>query len=476
MDPIELQKYMPQDPSQPENFQPKTETEKRAGSLIVRSELNLEQNSIFTVSTYPKKSREIVIRERMPDGEILERRAIIGKTPTGIETGVLTTHHFKVYLVLLELWEKAGRPINDPVHFTILKIINRLGLGFDGRTYTIVKKWLRELRLIPLTFINAFYIPKVAKHTDLADVTILNHLHIYERTKSAQTQKIYGYGEFRFDDHILESLINNHSHPLRLDVIKQFRKHRELAILLYVYLDRCLAFKESYEITLEKLFEHLDLSQRQIRYPADRKAKLSPVVKELENKPLSTGILSYCRIHKTQDGKDYKLVAHKKQFEGLPLGEGTLELPREAPPCQHKPDELMARLTQEGLTESQAEELLTRFGVEVISLQLQALPYRLEHYRERNEQVNAAAILYRSIKENWTLPRSYFEAKEREERERTARHYILWHCKNTFAECQNSRRLIMTPREQGTPRSCPLCQGAVEIVEPDHKVYPDRRT
>jgi hypothetical protein len=476
MDSVELQKYMPQDPSQPENFQPKTETEKRAGSLIVRSELNLEQNSIFTVSTYRRKSREIVVREIAPTGEIIERRAIIGKTAGGIETGVLTTHHFKVYLALLEFWEQAGRPLTEPVHFTVLKIIKRLGLVKSGKNYQVIKRLLRDLRQIPLTFQNSFYIPKKEKHTDLSDITILNHLRIYERKSRGTYQKTYGYGEFQFDRYILENLINNYSHPLRLDIVKGFKRHRDTAILLYTYLDRCLAFKDKYEVALEKLFEHLDLSQRHVKYPSGRKRVIEPVLKELEGKPLSTGILSYCRIHRTQDGKDYKLVAHKKQFEGLPSGEGILELPREAPPRQHKPDELMARLTQEGLTDSQAEELLTRFGVEVISLQLQALPYRLEHYRERNEQVNAAAILYRSIKENWTLPRSYFEAEEREERERTARHYILWHCKNTFAECQNSRRLIMTPKEHGAPRSCPLCRGAIEIVEPDHKVYPDRRT
>lgn len=83
-------------------------------SSIVRSELNLEQNSVFTVSTYRKKSREIIFaKETGPGGEIHERRAIIGKTAGGIETGILTTYHFKVYLALLDLWEKADRPVEN---------------------------------------------------------------------------------------------------------------------------------------------------------------------------------------------------------------------------------------------------------------------------------------------------------------------------------------------------------------------------
>jgi hypothetical protein len=419
----ELQKYMPenQDQSQPKNFHSKAETEKKAGSLIVRSELNLEQNSVFTVSTYRKRSREIVIKETAPTGEIIERRAVIGKTAGGIETGVLTTYHFKVYLALIELWEQAGRPINEPVHFTILKIIKRLDLGSSGKNYQDIKRLLRDLRQIPITFQNSFYIPKEAKYTDLADITILNHLRIYERKKK-DTQKTYGYGEFQFDRYILENLINNHTHPLRLDVIKEFKKHKDLAILLYTYLDRCLAFKDKYEITLEKLFDHLDLSQRQIRYPADRKIKLAPVLKELEGKPLSTGVLSYCRIHKTQDGKDYKLVAHKKQFESLPTPpetEKSLELPLKAPTSQrNEENDLINELIAQGLTEIQAQELFTTFGEEVIRLQLEALPFRLQRYERRREPVNKSAILYRSIQERWTPPKSYYQAKEEQERQR----------------------------------------------------------
>lgn len=418
----ELQKYMPEDQnqSQPEKFQLKTETEKKPGSLVVRSELNLEQNSIFTVSTYRKKSREIVVRETAPTGEVVERRAIIGKTAGGIETGVLTTHHFKVYLVLLELWEKAGRPIHEPVHFTILRIIKRLGLGFGGSAYAVVKRWLEDLRQIPITFIDSFFFPKDGLYRTTKPFSVLSYLDIYER-KNKKNQKTYGYGEFQFDRHILENLINNYTHPLRLDVVKEFKKHKDLAILLYTYLDRCLAFKEKYEIGLEKLFEHLDLSQGYIKYPSQRKKQLAPVLKELEGKPLSTGILSYCRIHRTQDSKEYKLVAHKRPFEALPAGEERpLGLPGEAQAGQREPDELVSQLIAQGLTASQAEELLTTFGREVIQVQLAALPYRLERYRRRREQANTPAILYQAIKHNWTPPKSYFLAQEEQERQRKA--------------------------------------------------------
>ncbi len=93
---------------------------KKKSEDLIRSELNLERNSIFSVSTYKGKSREVSIIAEGPNGEIRERKAIIGKTIQGIETGVLTTQHFKVYLTLTKIWEEAGRPVDEPVRFTIL--------------------------------------------------------------------------------------------------------------------------------------------------------------------------------------------------------------------------------------------------------------------------------------------------------------------------------------------------------------------
>lgn len=439
------------------------ETAEKPKRQLVRSELNLEQNSVFTVSTYRKKSREIVVREKTADRAINERKVIIGKTAQGVETGVLTTSHFKVYLALLELWEKAEKPIHEPVHFTILKLANRLDLSDDGRTYAEMKRWLRDLRQIPLTFIHSFFIPRQAEYADLHDITILNHLYLYERKNVGAEKRTRGYGEFRFDDYIIENLIANHTHPLRLDIVKSFKKHKDLSILLYTYLDRNLAFRDQYEIGLQKLFEQLDLSQSYIRYPSKRKTKINPVVKQLEGQPLSTGILGYCRVHKTEDGKDYKLVAHKKPFEVLPEPESFL---LQLEPS--KPD-LVVTLKKHGLTESQAEELFRLREEKSIRTQLEALAYRIKEYRSQGKEANEPAILYRSIKENWSLPGSYLEVKTKEEREKRAKHYVLWHCRRYG--CENFHKTIMSPREKGSPPKCPLCGADIEVTQEDYIVY-----
>jgi hypothetical protein len=404
---------------------------KRANKkLTVGSELNLEKNYIFTVSTYRKKSREVIVREISPGGEVLERSATIGRTVDGIETGVLITHHFKLCLALVKLWGEAGRPIHEPVNFTILRLIKRLEMADSGREYERVKRWLRHLRQIPLTFINSFHIPGVAEYTDLTDVTILNHLRIYERKKAGEQRKTRGYGEFRFDDHILESLINNHTHPLRFDIIKSFRKHKDIAILLYTYIDRNLAFKSRYEIGLEKLFDHLDLSQSYIQYPSQRKKKIVPVLEQLRGKELSTGVLSYAQILKTKDGKDYKLVCRKKPFpkrlrerEIQPQLELTLptktesEVPEVKPESAKSSSELLPLLIEEGLTQKQAAKLVAEKNPEVINHQLEYLPFRLAEYKAQEREINKPAILYDSIKQNWKAPKGYLEAEKKKERE-----------------------------------------------------------
>lgn len=374
---------------------------------LVRSELNLEHNAIFTISTHQSKSREIIIKDVLPAGEIVERRVIVGKTASGAETGVLTVYHFLVYAVLEELWEKAGRPLYEPVHFTIYGIIKRLGLSSGGKIYALMKRWLEDLRDIPIRFIDSFYIPKEGLYRTTKPFSILSYLEIRERR--SKNQRTYGYGEFQFDRHILQSLLDNYSHPVILNVVKSFRKHQELAILLYVYVDRNLAFKNRYEVTLEKLFEHLDLSQKQIRYPADRKSKLAPVLKELKGKPLSTGILVEAEIVKTEDRKDYKAVFVKEPRPSLwtqNQGPQQPELPLaiNSANAEEADKKLIKRLQKIGLSASQIDEIITNFDHEKIRQWLDALRFA--------KAKNKAAFLLAALRDNYELPLAYFDYLE----------------------------------------------------------------
>lgn len=276
---------------------------------LVRSELNLEKNTVFTVSTYKGKSRTITDIEG-------KTKITVGKLPDGTEIGVLTINHFKIFLVLTELWEAANKPINEPVHFSLYKIVKRLDLTVNGTNYERIKQWIAELRYIPISFLHCFYESETKKYINLAHTTILSYLDVYEN-ENAKERRTRGYGAFQFDRHILQNLLFNYVHPLRLDIIKSFQRRRDLAILLYTFLDRNLAFKNRYEINLINLFSVLDLSQRHVRFPSERKKVIEPVLEEVKGKPLSTGILIHCKIERTKDGTDYKLVSLKRPFKRL---------------------------------------------------------------------------------------------------------------------------------------------------------------
>ena len=409
----------------------KTEEKKQEDKpLVVRSELNLEQKSIFTVSTYQGLSRELTFKEKLPTGEEIDQRVSIGKTGDGIEVGVLTTNDFKVYLALLELWQKADRPTTEAVNFTTLRLMKRLKLADSGSEYDQMKKWLLHLRQIPIMFQNSFFMKESESYRTIEPFTVLSYLKIYERAYETKTgkEKTRGYGAFRFADEILKSLVNNYSHPLRLDIVRDFKKHKDTAILLYVYLDRCLAFKEKYEIGLEKLFEHLDLSQKYVRYPSDRKIYLNPVLKELENKPLSTGILSYCRVHKTEDGRGYKLIARKRQFDSLPPPRPQTEITFEEKTTAPTPlTPLMIQLMEKGLTENQVHEISNCLNEESIKKQLEILPYRLAWNKEQGRETqNPAALFYMSLKGDWDPPPNYLEtqAEAKRKQEQTQRQAV----------------------------------------------------
>ena len=310
-----------------EAVKPLESLKKESTPLIVRSELNLEQNCVFSLAD-SRKSRKTTYQDILPDGTKTIRTVSIGKTIDGIEVGILTAHHFRIYLSLLDLWEKQGRPTDRPIHFSVLKIIKKLGLADAGPNYDLLKKHLVHLRQIPITFEQSFYDGDDG-FVSLRPFSVLKHLDIYERKYRSKTgQKTRGYGEFEFANPIMESLITNYSHPLRLDIIAGFRHYKDMATLLYAYLDRNLANQSFYEITLEKLFTHLDLNDDKVEYPSQRKKRIDPVIPELVGKPISTGVLASLEIQKTKDRSDYKLICQKK---GVKVSLKTLiERPSEA--------------------------------------------------------------------------------------------------------------------------------------------------
>jgi hypothetical protein len=271
---------------------------------LVRSELNFEQYPIFTVSRSGKKSRQIVRTQKETNGTIFERRVTIGRTEQGHEVGVLTAFDAKVFYALQYFWDQEGRPVNKPIVVTLYRLAKYLGMKTSGAEYKQMKRALFHLVEVPITWYASFYHPDKNEYEEFISAQrILIRLDLKAKRRGENTRAAFAY---QLDERIQRNLLANYSHPILINTVLSLNK--EYAQLLYPYIDRRLAHTKRFEATLTNLWQTLDFSSEGIRYPADRKVKITSAFKELIGKPLSTGTLIDIRIEKTADGEDYKAI------------------------------------------------------------------------------------------------------------------------------------------------------------------------
>jgi hypothetical protein len=323
---------------------------------VIRSELNLEKWPLFATSTFKGKSKTIIRKVMLPTGEIDERKVVIGKI-NNVEVGIFRIFDFKGFCALVKLWEEQGRPTDKNVFFSFYKIADILGLSQSGKTNTLIKEMLSRLRKIPIDWINSFY-DRNTKATEslIESFTILSDLIIFEKSKTQGGQPSLAISSFQFDKRLLANWLNNYSKPLFLDDIFKFKK--EVSILLYRYLDLMLADKIHYERVTADLIRELDLSENAYPYPAQRKKLLEPVVEELQGVEVSTGVITTCKLMKTVDGRDWKIVVTKEKKDVLSK--------RKLPEPIINRDSIDEQLVKRGITRNVASRLCKQHPKEFI--------------------------------------------------------------------------------------------------------------
>lgn len=292
------------------------EDEGTSTNQVIRSELNIERFPLFTTSQFKGKSREYTREERLPSGDVQQKRVVIGKIADN-EVGVFRILDLKCFYTLVKLWENAGRPVDQDVSFSIHRISKILGKVWSGRSYKQVKDSLERLRKIPIDWIHAFYCKdRDETHELLETFTILAVLKLYEKRGKKQ-RVMEALSCFRFNESIIANLLNNYSKPIWLDVVLNL--HKEISILLYLHIDLVMAKRTDYARRLDNLIlEDLDLGGS-YPYPSYRRRVIEPALKELKGIRLSTGTLTSAELEKTQDGADWKVVFKKTPFvESLP--------------------------------------------------------------------------------------------------------------------------------------------------------------
>jgi hypothetical protein len=281
------------------------------GTLLIRSELNLEKWAIlFATSKLKARSREVF--RTVPTGRV---GVVIGKQRDDrgnvIEVGILRVSDLKVFYGLIRLWELAGKPPDEPVCAGFRELSRILKRQWGGEEYLQLRLALERLRRIPIDWIGSFYQRETDTYEEYVSQTnILSVLELYKRERAADLQAGFA---FKFHDRLLSNLLNNHTKPLNLDVILSFKK--ELSILLYCHIDLVLADKERYERRTKELFEDLAIEGVKYKYPSARKQNLEPVLRELEGARLSTGILEEARLERTAERDDYKAIFVKRPFK-----------------------------------------------------------------------------------------------------------------------------------------------------------------
>jgi len=374
---------------------------------VVRQELNIEKWPLFAPSTFRGKSREIMREVTLENGDKLTRKVIIGKVNEN-EVDVLRIADYKVFNVLVKLWEEAGRPVTEKVSFSLYNVSNSLKTTGGGRNYKELRKALGRLRGILITWEDSFY----QKETDIIEkmvkyFNILEDLEIFERKKDKANQPYFAFSSFKLNYRIINNLLNNYSKPVYLDVILKFKK--EVAILLYGHIDLIMADKNFYERKTRELFGDLELSE--YSRPSARKRLLEPALEELEGVELTTGVLSQAKLEKTTDGKDWKVVFRKS---------------RKKPKIEYKKEQretdnntgLVIELFNERfphkrgmLIEDTVEKLIKEYSFDKVMLHIS----RVSNDKTVN---NPAGLLRISLEKNWDLPPTREEIRKQEKKDR----------------------------------------------------------
>ncbi len=286
---------------------PTNAVDKRLSARRVRSELNLEQWSIWL----PANSN----RDPAPRVLTKETKSATGQTAfaeveiTASRKGTLTTEDQRTYYALVEQHQRNRRPDNI-VYFSLRSLARSLGKQWGSRTLETLVDSLTRLRANTIVWKNSYRDAQTGTtQEELNFFNIVTDLKIVSAKRDGHTTRAEGY--FKLHDAIILNLERNHTKPVLLDVVLRFRG--EVAQILYTRLDRIMSKDIAvYECRTKELFADLGLDGKKYAYPGGRKQLLEPAISELEGVSLSNGqVIRSVALERTADGKDYKLVVRR---------------------------------------------------------------------------------------------------------------------------------------------------------------------
>ncbi len=270
---------------------------------LVRPELNTSKFADFIFppshanNLYKSRSKEWNIT--LPDGT--EGKASLKVSPPeGIKSPTHQT--YKILLALFDLWHEK-RSADGALICSLRDICSRLHIKMTGKAAQAIVKELDVIRGAYLSWRFSF-INDRGEGQSLRPMNILEDFQYDEWTPNAEKFKSRVY--IKFNKNIQRNLEANKTKPINLSVLRAIKG--EIASVLYTRLDIILSTRDRYERSTKGVFSDLQLDSEKYRYPSRRKAKLIPIMNELDGKRLSTGHVLSLSLEKTVDHKDWKLV------------------------------------------------------------------------------------------------------------------------------------------------------------------------
>ena len=292
-----------------------------------RSELTIEQSSLFVANGYKKKhfTREWTLRGK--NGDIVKRKLAVGKVNNKDEPrGVLKQVHQDVFYQLLQLWGKHGYKLGEYEGdaYGVLKIspyelVTSLRGSNNSDHYGRVQGLLRDMASIPVVVENEY---PDRREKDRIEFTLLNAVEWKELAVDMDTHRPKPGGKSEvtilFSSMVTEGFLDKHYKTLLGAPYRSLGKKGELARLLYPYLDAQLATKDHFHIKLQALAERFGLTQHtRLSY---RKRQFENAVKSLNGKMIkSEEYVLRVSLRESIEEDDYIFVAKREPNSQLRL-------------------------------------------------------------------------------------------------------------------------------------------------------------
>lgn len=416
----------------------------KEASRLIGFELNLEKNLIFVPRTFAGKSFERVVEEKTDEGEILTRKLSVGKTRNGDEVGVMyIPTHYPMALILHELWEDAGKPEDRILTHTLYELNKARGVSASSRNREKTENLLEDFRTIPLRFEASWFIKSERAHAEkLKPFTILDYLDISKKTIIRNGKQIVkGMIRWRFDQNVIQSLLNHHTHPTLKDAIFTITQFRDTAIPFYNFTDRMLSqIEKPRPMALENFWEQAtQFPAPQYARKRDLYARAKKILKEVDGKPLSSG--GYVSIDlKPNSNKDgYNVHITKKADDS-----GAVESRKAS---------VIARMEKAGIYKKDAKAHAEALDLSLIEAWLDAIPQLEEKGIKK-----VASYIHQALTNGDPVSDKFLEAKEASIKKAERVDMTIWFCGNS--DCPEHNMAHRVPYTQW-PTACHVCGSSV---------------